>query len=198
MTTELRFSKKTTWPTNIVAIAANGPQNGKSTVAWRFTQAGYTPLSFAAPGKNMLYHFMLSLGIDSDRAYTYLTNDKVSIIPEIGVNCRTLLTTLLGDWARDTINPTVWLTGMREQILKVPPIGGVRRVVIDDLRYPNEYAFLKGYTKATYILVVGPNENKLTHSSEGALANHRFDFTIYNDGTEAELITTVEEVIKIC
>ena len=60
-------------------------------------------------------------------------------------------------------------------------------VVIDDLRFPNEYEMLKDIG-ACLVKITRPGYTKQhDHPSDGALDDYHFDIELVNDGTPEEL-----------
>lgn len=178
------FRLRTDWPTQIVGIYASGYQSGKSTVASVFEQHGYSHISFAHPGKLMLYNLLQSLGYDQNEAFDMLEgNKKAEIIPELQVTPRFLMQSLMGEWARGMVHEDIWVKAAKERIKKINPgSDGVRRIIIDDLRFFNEKAWIQSENGIT-IKVQRSSYRPDGHMSEGALELQSFDYIIDNDGT---------------
>ena len=102
--------------------------------------------------------------------------------------------------------------GFNNNIHVAATLGSIKeneKVIITDLRFPNELKAIKDRGGIT-IRIIRPDfvENTLTgekfpvkvykqeHESETALDNYKFDYEIQNDGTIAELIDKVEVILK--
>lgn len=164
---------------NIVGIYSPQPQSGKSTVANYIQRRGFEHHSFAATGKGMLYVLLQQLGYTPDECYAMLNgDDKTLPINGLYHNSRYLMQTMMTDWGRQMIDPAIWIRTL-EQRLKVSKN---RNVIIDDMRFPNEWHWIKnqgGYT----ICVLRPNVPSYAHASEGRLNNYKFDMILENVGT---------------
>jgi hypothetical protein len=122
--------------TKITILALYGPQRaGKSEAAKAITVLpGWQRMSFAGP----LYD-MLSTLIGRDARLL----DKREPAEELcGKTVRHALQTLGTEWGRDMIGGSLWLDALRRNI-EAAASNGVIGVVIDDLRFFNEYRFLR-------------------------------------------------------
>ena len=117
-------------------IGIYGPQQaGKSEAAKAIaTLPRWHRLSFAEP----LYAMMSTLlGEDARKI------DKAASHPVLcGKTLREALQTLGTDWGRNMIGETVWLSAMERQFTLFRN-AGEEGLVIDDLRFRNEYEFLR-------------------------------------------------------
>lgn len=129
-------------PGVIGLVGATGA--GKTTLANHLATAfSYVRLSMAEPLKEML----LALG---------LSPADVSGPPEQrarphrllgGKSARFALQTLGTDWGRNRISPDIWTNAIYDRIVSIKdpirrPQGEQVRIIIDDLRFPNDWAML--------------------------------------------------------
>lgn len=120
----------------IQLLALYGPQRaGKSEAAKAIAVLpGWQRMSFAGP----LYD-MLSTLVGRDARLL----DKREPAEELcGKTVRHALQTLGTEWGRDMIGGSLWLDALRRNITAAAD-KGVVGVVIDDLRFTNEYQFLR-------------------------------------------------------
>jgi hypothetical protein len=164
-----------------------GPQGaGKSESAKAVASLqGWHRLSFAGP----LYD-MMSVLLRTD-ARSLPKSEPLDAL--CGKTLREALQSLGTDWGRDKIGKTIWLDAMGRRIDEMRKNGSVG-VVIDDLRFANEYRFLYGIG-ATIVRV----ERKDTliptlnggHASEMDWMNFTADVVVRNDGSVEELTELV-------
>jgi hypothetical protein len=145
---------------------------GKDTLGDQLCQlGGYYPLSFALPLKMGL---IAMFGWDQRHVNGEL---KEVVDPELGISPRVAMQTLGTEWAREVIGADVWVKVMGKRIKASPH----PRIVITDVRFPNEAA----YIRANGVLVhversLAPEVAK--HSSEATICPAEGDFVFNNDG----------------
>lgn len=127
----------------IIGLAATRPGSGKTTVAQSLvSKAGFIRLPMAEPLKQIGMAILGVAGIPAAAARRYLYEDRDSRIPIVGVNGRRLLQTLGTEWGRRCISEDIWTTLWVRKLDELDRIGrrqGVPlRVVVDDVRFPNE------------------------------------------------------------
>lgn len=120
---------------------------GKSTLAKHLVEVhGYTRMSMAAPGKNMLR----ALGL-TEEDVNGTPAQKMRANPMLGGrSARFAMQSLLTQWGRLMMSPDLWVNAMQVLIVqhqtksatgkKKPPHAGV---VIDDIRFPNEWDMVR-------------------------------------------------------
>jgi len=182
----------------LVGIYAPAMGCGKSTVAEHLGAAyGYTPLKFADTLKSMLAVFLEDLGLESGEVERRLHGDlkeAVLPIPNARVTARNLMQTLGTEWGREYVDPGIWPHILRRRADSYIKSG--MRVVVDDLRFPQEYAALKD-AGAYLIRIDRPGRSATNnHSSEGRLDGVAFDANISNDRDLAHLRSQVESVMS--
>ena len=165
----------------IIALYSPCPQCGKSTLARYIPNS--VKISFATPFKKMNHALLVDLGYSNPDAWEYVYGSKKEdILPEIGVTCRKIQQTLGSEWGRDNIREDIWLAIVKAKIKQY-----YWPVVIDDLRFPNEYAMLMDM-RACLVKITRPGYVKEhDHPSDGALDDYPFDIELVNDGTPEEM-----------
>lgn len=171
----------------ILALYSPRPQCGKSTFADHLiNRHSYIRLPFADPMKKMLEALFREVGISADDSFRYLYGDwKEKPIPQLGgKTTRFLMQTLGSEWGRDTVDEDFWVGVMEAKLSRYSTYD---RIVIDDMRFPNEYKMLKRLG-ATFVKVIRPIDSLSTcatgHQSEGRLDQHpdvEFDSVVLND-----------------
>lgn len=179
----------------IVAFCADAEGSGKTTAAQYLMQTqGFRGLKFADGLKNMTMSFLYSFGIDPDMVDRYVNGDlKEIVIPEVGVTSRHLQRTLGTEWGRKHIGDDIWVRLMSHKVDAWTKAGCF--IVIDDLRFLNEYELLKD-NGALIIRVTRPGltSNAQGHASEGALSGIEMP-EIINDGSVEDLYEKVNRAI---
>ena len=178
---------------HVIALYSSAPGAGKSTVARHLCDKHlYTRFSFADSIKRVVETFLIELGYDHSCTYSLLHGSLKDVtLPEIGTTPRHLMRTLGTEWGRQCVHPDVWVTIADKHISRALSEG--RNVVIDDLRFPNEYELLvKSNAHIWHITRDNPHTEESTHASDGALENKFFTGYINNNSTIAELLSYVD------
>lgn len=98
------------------------------------------------------------------------------------------------------IGKNIWVRTVERKILNLAQ-QGYRRFVITDIRFPNEFAFLRESQfnsktiKVTRQSVIDNTDLSKLHSSEAEIDGFECDFEICNDGTIGELNTDIDHII---
>lgn len=177
----------------LVALYSPAPRSGKSTVAAHLDAAhGYAVHSFAAPLKRMAEALLASTGY-LDEVHADISSGclKDSPIPDLGITGRGIQV-LLGEAFREKVAPDFWVKVLARRIANQCGLG--RPIVIDDLRRPNEYEWLRK-AGAKIIKVVRPDTPRFVQG-EGLLDHCRFDWTITNDGSLRQLRASVDDFLE--
>jgi len=162
---------------------------------------GYVREGFADPLKKMLEPVFRNLGLNH-REYLWGSKKATPIAALGGVTAREMLQTLGTNWGR-TIHPDFWVLQMRGvlaghglmgfqyegvPILVDSAFGNffLSPVVIDDMRFSNEFDLVKRLGGVTIRITRGESPG-LQHKSESQLEGHHFDFYLPNHGTRDEL-----------
>lgn len=170
---------------NIIGITG-AAGSGKDTVAEIIAGSGngFVKRSFATPLKNMLK----ALGLNDEQ----LDGDLKEVVDErFGHTPRYMMQTLGTEWARNTIDPEIWVKAVFYTLESY--------VVLSDVRFDNEAEMVRD--KGLLIHMVG--RNKIipdTHGSEAGVEFIEGDLKIHNTGTLSELFGQVgrllPEIIK--
>lgn len=172
----------------VIGLWAPAMRSGKSTVAAHLEfEHGYTLVSFAAPLKHMVFALLCASGMSKEEAEGRVWGGrKEEPIPQLqGRTARFLMQTLGTEWGRETVYQNLWADSAAAQADAIIASGG--RVVIDDMRFPNEVEVVRREGGVTVNVVRPSTPITERHGSEGALANHPFDFTLRNDGAIEDL-----------
>ena len=177
----------------VVALYSPAPQSGKTTVADALEHAycNVVRVSFASPLKAMLSAMLKEAGAGrvsiQEMIYGGLKEKPVGILQN--KSPRHALQTLGTEWGRNLIGPNLWVDLCIRKIKKSVQEGGL--VVVDDMRFPNEYHALREYG-AYMVKVVRPQRivplSSIHHPSEGGLHMEYFNHVIINDGSLEQLI----------
>ncbi|MBQ7263766.1 MAG: hypothetical protein IJR14_08625 [Synergistaceae bacterium] len=163
---------------------------GKTTAA-RGTLSDGTPrrvLSFAGPLYDIVCSIARYTGVTKKHGI-YLNDYKDKHLPELGgASIRDFLNGF-GAKGRE-IYPDIWAEHMRGQINSYP--NKEMSVVIDDLRFPNEYAMLRE-EGAKIIRITVPGRPIIGTETEALLEDREFDYELVNtmDGL-SKLIDSLE------
>jgi len=177
----------------IVGIYSPQPRSGKSTLANTIITNNFERHSFATTGKGMLNLLYTQLGYTPTEAYEMLNgNAKTQAVDGLYCDSRHLMQTLMTDWARQTVDPGIWIRTMEQRLKTVKN----PNIVIDDLRFPNEYHWIK--SKGGFVIcVLRPGIPGYEHASEGRLNHYPFDTIINNTGALQEYKTKCNDVIDL-
>lgn len=180
----------------IIGLYSPVMQSGKSTVAeYLCRHHSFQQISFAGPLKEMADKFFECLGVAENVRIAMLYGGlKEQRLPEIGVTPRHVMQTLGTEWGRQCIDTNLWVkTAMRRARLST------RNIVIDDLRFPNEFDAIRDAGGFCVKLVrpgLGEPSKTVGHASEGALDGRLFNFTLTNDSTIGALYSRVDAMMK--
>jgi hypothetical protein len=133
-------------------------------------------IAFADPIRDMLSALFDSIGVDNE----WMTDrDRKEVpIPEIGASYRTLAQQLGTEWGR-AINPDLWLKIAAAKIAMYTKHDS-RGVVISDVRFPNEAAWVKAQGGVIWRIIRPGVEPVRAHASEDLIASLPYDYVIDN------------------
>lgn len=151
-------------------------------------------MAFAEPIKRIVGSLLQSTGIGAAEvdARLYGTRKEDPVAAFNNLSARDVMQLVGTEFGRDMINPDLWVLIMRETIRRTLAFG--MPVVIDDLRFPNEYDMLQG-EGATLVKITSPRMIKASeHRSDGALEGPGYGWhdNVTNDGTLEQLRETAK------
>jgi hypothetical protein len=183
----------------LIGIHAPVPGSGKTTIAnFLVEEYNYHRIPFAEPLKLMSRTLLQCFGYS--KVYgDKLLNDPVlkeQILPELDVTPRSMMQTLGTEWGRKLIHPEIWLLAWKHS---VEELGIYGRVVVDDVRFPNELGIVKSHPSSTLWRVERPsaavNTEVMAHSSQQPLDRSQFQETIVNSGSIKDLHMTINNIL---
>lgn len=186
-------------PPSLIGLYSPAPQMGKSTVSRLLVEGlGYTLVKFAAPVKAVTAVFLTEMGVPEDLIPDYLEGHlKEEPLGEYGfdqLTSRKIQQVMGTEAGRKALDTNLWVTIAGRKVRRLLDQG--KRVVIDDMRFPNEYDQIKTVGGEVWCVFNPRVEIPVsTHPSEGLLANHAFDEALINDGTIEELEVQVSEAV---
>lgn len=149
-------------------------------------------LAFADPIRDMLTALFDTCGVDTD----WMTDRerKEKPIPEIGASYRTLAQQLGTEWGR-AIDPDLWLKIAAAKIAMYRKYDS-KGVVISDVRFPNEAAWIKAQGGVIWRIIRPGVEPVRAHASEDMIASLPYDYVIDNRSTIDNLIHATRAALK--
>lgn len=178
----------------IIGVYTPIPRSGKGTFA-NECQKLHSPtyvISFADVMRECIVKVSAPfLEGGEEEAWEWLDDDRkdTKAIPELGVTQRKMLQTLGTEWGRIHIHPDIWVKVLAKRIEEIEYYSegeyGTPLIVVDDLRYPNEYLYLQKQL-ATLVAVVRDDAPATeVHTSNGLLDGYEFDYIIENTSIAA-------------
>ena len=160
----------------IIALYSPLPGMGKTTVAKALhDQLNFYRMGFADTLRYMLSYLLEDLYPQADadpHSSPFFAAEKETQLDglQCGATPRRLLRTLGTDWGRDCIDPDIWVKTMAARLDWQKTIHlHERNIVIDDMRFPNEYDMLAARgAKLVHISRPGVTRQDL-HASDGML-----------------------------
>lgn len=163
-------------------------ESGKSTLADHYCdELGYKRVKLAGPLKNMVRSLLRDGGVDPDIIEDYIEGDLKEIpIPQMSNrSARHLMQTLGDDWRRMQALD-FWIDITIGKLTE--HFASDDRVIIDDIRYPNELSRLSVYNPLTFVVTRGKKHfepvEEGTPLSEVPMEVDKFNFHIANDYSE--------------
>ncbi|NDV52913.1 hypothetical protein [Salipiger sp. PrR003] len=183
-------------------VALNGLQGaGKSTAADHFLAQGFVRVKMADTLKRMTEVILDEAGVETDDIWRLIEGsqaDKMEPIASLrGTTCRHIMR-VLGNEIRNLIYSDIWVEIACSKVRRHLEAG--RKVVIDDIRYPNEIAMLQymfGARLQTLKIEGADHDEKDfsdAHPSELPLPDAMFSHVLRNDGTVDQLHKALEHV----
>ena len=170
-------------------------QTGKDTVAQHLVeQYGFTRIAFADPIREALYALDPILhdypAIPGIRLSWIVDKSGWESVKKESAEARRMLQRLGTEVARNQWSPNFWVDLAMQKASKFG------KVVITDVRFPNEYEAIRGANGDIW-RVVKPGVSAVNaHASEVALDNYTFDKTILNNGSLDILHQSIDYLIQ--
>ena len=144
--------------------------SGKSTIAKELTRYGYVRKKMSQTLKNMLLQIP---GVTEEMTEGSLKETPQTILG--GKTPRYAMQSLGTEWGRDTIFRRIWLESWKRSIIGVP------KVVVEDLRFPNEAELIRELGGEIW-RVTREEVISSDHKSEVEMKQIRPDIVIKNEG----------------
>jgi hypothetical protein len=185
----------------LIAFYSDVPGCGKTTAAQYLSREHkFVKLSFANVIADMVKPLLEAFGYDFYELYTpELKNQPLERIPGYP-SVRGLMQTLGTEWGRKLVDRQLWVAAMEYNVNRLLDIDINTNIVIDDMRFPNEYDMVMRCPTGRAVKIareVEPlvYEELRKHSSNGALASQDYDWFIYNKGSKEDLEAELEKLL---
>jgi hypothetical protein len=184
---------------NLIGLYSPAPQMGKSTTSQFLTEGlGFSLVKFAGPVKAVTAVFLTEMGVPEPWLPDFLEGHlKEASLADYGFEALTSrkIQQVMGTEAgRKALDANLWTTIAARKVRKILDAGG--RVVIDDMRFPNEYDLIKAMGGETWCIYNPRVEIAVSdHPSEGLLDNHAFNKALINDATLEALHEQISEAV---
>lgn len=175
-------------------------ESGKSTLADHLCSTyHYTRVKMAGPLKNMLRSLLRDGGVDESLIERYVEGDLKEVpIPQMSNRTSRQLMQTLGDEWRRMQADDFWINIAEGKVNQILEQGG--RVVIDDIRYHNEFCRFAVFNPLTVVTTRGDRHfapiDPNTHPGERGLPVSMFHAHVANDyETKRELWDVADGVM---
>ena len=165
-------------------------RSGKDTAADFLVANGWVRYRFADPLKAAIRVMFGLTEVHTDGVY------KERPIPWLGVSPRQLMQTLGTEWGREMIRDDIWLRVADKILIDVEDQGAIG-VVIPDVRFPNEAAWIRNHGGTVVELKRTAAEQVHAHVSEAGIDEP--DHSYVNDASRDKLrqyITTLAQTME--
>jgi hypothetical protein len=174
----------------IIGLYSPYPRSGKSTFAQAMLNAvpGAQLLKFADGMRDAVVSVVAPFFEGgSEEVENWLSDDRkdTRLIPTLHVTLRHMLQTIGHEWGRTHIHQDLWVKRVKQRITK---LHNVPLIVIDDLRYENEYEMLRDLD-AVMVRIKRPFTMDATtlHPSDARLESMVWDMEVSNSRTAHQL-----------
>lgn len=180
----------------LIGLYAPARRSGKSLAASVLTDGfDYHTFKFAAPMYAMWQALCDDAFLPHDVYVRSLSDLKETPLAQVGMSFRQFAETIGTKWGREMISQTLWVDIARVKLATLLEDG--RRIVADDMRFPNEFDLIKSLG-GVCIKIVRPIWNggrEGTLPSEAHLEAYPFDAIFANDRTAEDLKDKVRDWI---
>jgi hypothetical protein len=179
----------------LIGLYSPHAQSGKSTAAGILQDHGYQTIKFAGPLKAMALTLLHTIGIDTDEALRRIEGDLKELpVPGLDVTARKLMQTLGTEWGRNAVDNDLWVKVAMEKFDRLHAQGW--HVVIDDLRFLNEYQKIRS-AGGLLVRINRPSSEPASASPyEGLLSDCEFDIVIENTGSLEDFRAQIEALVN--
>lgn len=171
-----------TEPQRIVIALAGEKGSGKDTAAGPLVGLGYTNVKMAGALKDMLRAYLRYRRCPEDVIARMIDGD-LKETPSRYLNDRTpryAMQTLGTEWGREIMSDRFWVDAVADHIVNLD------KVVITDVRFPNEIRFAKELGAHVFRVVrPGGSSSGDTHASETHVSELTVDGTLFNTAGSA-------------
>lgn len=174
----------------VVALYSDRPQRGKTTLAdMLVADLGYSRVKFAGPLKTTLGALLVQVHPGDMHPGEWVRECLEGSLKEAPIQAlgdktpRELMQTLGTRWGREMVSDSIWVDLALNRVHSILERGD-GRVVIDDMRFPNEYLALAGAFEPCMTRVSLTGDNNLAGPdaiAEGLLSDCEFDLEIVAD-----------------
>ena len=179
----------------IIAFCSPAMGSGKTTAAERLvSHHGFRRIAFATPLKHMASGLLDAMGFSFAENYDRISGSrKEEMIPVLGITSRDLQQKLGTEFGRKMIRESLWVDITMSVVQQCLAAG--ESVVIDDMRFPNEYEALLA-AGADCRRIVRPDATVTrSHVSEGALDGIHMP-EIWNVGDLDEFLGRIDRLAQ--
>lgn len=169
-------------------------RSGKDTAAeYLVNELGFARVAFADPLREALYRLNPIIevnGFPGARLRQMVNVAGWDALKENSEDVRGLLQRMGTEVGREMIDPDIWVKLAMKEAAKH------EKVVITDVRFPNEVEGIKAAGGVVWRVVrpnVGPANS---HLSESALDDYEFDVVIENDGMISDLHLQIKQLLE--
>jgi hypothetical protein len=167
--------------------------SGKSTVAQMLVHDhGFEHIAFADPILAMLMALFHEANVPSGHA---TERDLKEALTPLGHSYRRMAQTLGTEWGRQTLDSSFWVVVAARKLMPLLQRG--RPVVISDVRFANEAAFVRSFGAGLWHLRRPDIQPVAPHVSEQGVSVLQQDMVLVNHGTLQQLQQKVHEVLAL-
>lgn len=178
----------------LIALCSPAMGSGKTEAA-RYLNRNHSfmRLSFATPLKEMTVSLLKAAQIHPREIERRVFGDmKEDVIPSLGVSTRHLMQTLGTNWGRQCVKESIWVDITISAAKRLMKQG--HSVVIDDMRFPNEYGAVTLAHGDCYRIVRPDAKVTLSHDSEGQLDGVHMP-ELWNTGGIGDLYASIDRLL---
>lgn len=163
--------------------------SGKSTIAQHLADGHhFVKISFADRLKEMLK----ALGLTNEMLYGAEKETPIDWLH--GKTPRYLMQTLGTEWGRNLVHPDIWINAAHIDINNCIALGG--RVVVEDVRFPNEVALIRELKGEIWGVVRDAVLRPDEHISESLDVAQNADWMFFNNSTIDDLCVQIDNTMR--